>query len=69
MSTWVRVVDSEEPDDDKPKEVWFATGASRKRKRSKKGKGSRNVTVDTLTRGWLCQYNTNNQRVKRYVAV
>ena len=48
MSTWVWVVDSEEPDDDKPKEVWFATGASQKRKRSKKGKWSRNVTVPVI---------------------
>ncbi len=48
MSTWVRVIDSEEPDDDEPKEVWFATGASRKRKRSKKGKGSRNVTIPAM---------------------
>jgi len=37
MSTWVWVVHSEEPDDDEPKEVWFTTGASQKRKRSKKG--------------------------------
>jgi len=37
MSTWVWVIDSEEPDDDEPKEVWFAMGDSWKRKRSEKG--------------------------------
>ena len=48
MSTWVWVIDSEEPDDDEPKEVWFAMGDSWKRKRSEKGKASRNVTVPVM---------------------
>jgi hypothetical protein len=43
MSTWVRVIDSEEPDSDEPKEVWVSMGGSRKRKRSRRSKGSMKV--------------------------
>ena len=43
MSTWVWVIDSEEPDSDEPKEVWVSTGGSRKRKRSRRSKGSMKV--------------------------
>jgi len=46
MSTWVRSVDSDEPGDDEPKEVWFKPAEnSRKRKRSRKGKGAAKVPM------------------------
>jgi len=49
MSTWVRPVESDEPGDDEPKEVWFNSPQnSKKRKRGRTGKGASKATIPEM---------------------